>query len=195
MALTVNSVSNTVGQLLTEKTAAELKAINRSTLRAMGVSANDVEHFLESDAFTPTHQTAFTQNLKALTGVENRGAFVRSAAKNSNGEDDALFCVLTASLMGKIHSSEKPLARIVMLGAFPVCVAKDGTVVVALQWDYAAWTAGAARFCDEVQKLDAESGKKGILIAISGQASPRLKQELEARRIAINDRVSPGPLK
>jgi len=195
MALTATKVSNTVGQLINEKTATELKAINRSTLRAMGVSPSDTEKFLDNDAFTPTHQTAFTQNLKALDGVENRAAFVRSAAKNSNGEDDALFCVLTASLLGKIHTGEKPLARIVMLGAFPVCVAKDGTVVVALQWDYAAWTAGAARFCEEVQRLDAESGKKGILIAISGQASPRLKQELQARRIAINDRVNPGPLK
>jgi hypothetical protein len=40
--------------------------------------------------------------------------------------------------MSKIHKNEKPLAGITMLGDFPVCIAKDGTVVVALQWDYAA---------------------------------------------------------
>lgn len=41
-------------------------------------------------------------------------------------------------------NQKTPIARIVMLGDFPICVAKDGTIIVALQWDYAAWTAGAA---------------------------------------------------
>ena len=194
MALTATNVSNTVGQLINEKTATELKAINRSALHSMGVNESDIEHFLENQAFTPTHQTAFTQNLKVLSGVENRAAFVHSAGKNSSAEADALFCVLTASLMGKIHTGEKPLARIDMLGDFPVCIAKDGTVVVVLQWDYAGWTARAASFTDEVQELAHHSGNKGVLVAISGQASPRLQQELKSRGFTVHDRVSPGPL-
>lgn len=196
MALTATNVSNTVGQLINEKTATELKAINRATLQAMGVNGSDIDRFLENRAFTPTHQTAFVQNLKALGGVENRAAFVHSAAKNSSEEADALFCVLTASLMGKIHEDEKPLARVVMVGDFPVCVAKDGTVVVALQWDYAAWTPRAASFVEDILKLPMPAGgNKVFLVALSGQASSRLKQELEARGFAVRDRVSPGPLK
>jgi hypothetical protein len=195
MALTATSVSKTVGQLINEKTATELKAINRSTLEAMGVNGNDIEHFLENSAFTTTHQTAFTQNLKVLAGVENRAAFVHAAAKNSTEEADAVFCVLTASLMGKIHTGEKPLARIVMLGDFPVCVAKDGTVVLALQWDYAAWTPRAASFISQIQEFTEKSGNKGVLVALSGQASPLLQQELKNRGFTVQDRVSPGPLK
>ena len=195
LGLTATNLSKTVGQLINEKSPAQLKAINRSTLLAIGASAKDTERFLENTAFTPTQQTAFVLNLKALNGVADRGAFVHAAAEKSSNEADALFCVQTSGLMSKVHESEKPLARIVMLGDFPVSIASDGTVVVVLQWDYAAWTAAAARFCESVQQLDAESGKKGILIAISGEASPRLKQELQARRIAINDRVNPGPLK
>ena len=42
--------------------------------------------------------------------------------------------------MSQLHKGEHPLARIVMIENFPVCIAKDGTVIVALQWDYAAWT-------------------------------------------------------
>jgi hypothetical protein len=54
--------------------------------------------------------------------------------------------------MSKIHK-DKPIARLAMIGDFPICIAKDGTLVVALQWDYAAWTSGAAAFTDDVQKL------------------------------------------
>ena len=194
MALTASSVSSTVGQLINEKTATELKAINRAALHSVGVNESDINRFLDNEVFTPTHQTAFTQNLKALNGVENRAAFVHSAGKNTSAEADALFCVLTASMMGKIHTGEKPLARIVMLGDFPVCIAKDGTVVVALQWDYAAWTPRAASFTDEVQQLAHQSGNNAVLVAISGQASPRLQQELKSRGFTVRDRVNPGPL-
>src|SRR5207244_12102454 len=97
-------------------------------------------------SFSPTAQTAFVLNLKSLDGVVNRRAFIKLATDKSSTESDAIFCVQTAALMSKIHKSEKPLARIVTIGDFPVCIAKDGTVVVALQWDYGAWTAAADRF-------------------------------------------------
>src|SRR5436190_24082008 len=97
--------------------------------------------------------------------------------------------------MNQIH--EKILiARIVMLHDFPICVAKDGTIVVALQWDYAAWTSGAAQFTNEVQKLAAPSGQtKKIVVALSGQVSPRLREELEKRGMTVRDRLVPAPLK
>lgn len=195
LGLTATSVSKTIGQLINEKSPPELKAINRSTLRAIGASAKDAERFLENAAFTPTHQTAFVHHLKALDGVANRGAFVRAAAENSSSEADALFCVQTSALLTKIYAEQKPLARIVMLGDFPVAVAQDGTVVVALQWDYAAWTARAASFTNQIQELAHQSGNKGVLVALSGEASPRLQQELRSRGITVRDRVSPGPLK
>lgn len=194
--LTITNVSSAIGELLSQKSPAELKAINRSALRAMGASAKDTERFLDNAAFTPTRQTKFAFNLKALDGVANRGAFVRAAAEESSEEADAVFCVQTSALMSRLHNSEHPLARIAMIGNFPVCIAKDGTVIVALQWDYAAWTAGAAGFADDVQKLASKSGEnKGVLVALSGQASPRLKQELQSRGFTVHDRVSPGPLK
>jgi hypothetical protein len=194
--LTATGVSSTIGQMLAEKSPAELKAINRSALRSMGTSAGDADRFLNNTAFSPTAQTVFVDNLKSLEGVENRGAFVRVAAEKSSNEADAVFCVQTAAMMDKLHSGEHPLARIAMIGNFPVGVGKDGTVVVALQWDYAAWTPRAATFTDEVEKLAASSGEsKPVLVAISGQMTPRLRQELETRKITVQDRVSPGPLK
>jgi len=194
-ALTVTGVNSTVEDLLHEKTPSELEQINRAIFRAMGASASDVERILHGGAFTPTQATTFAVHLKALKGVANRGAFVKAAAEKSTTEADALFCIYTAALMDQINQ-KTPIARIVMLGDFPICVAKDGTIIVALQWDYAAWTPGAASFTDDVQKLAGKSGQNAhISVDLSGEVSPRLREELEKRGMTVQDRLVPGPLK
>ena len=193
-ALTVTGATSSFDQMLSEKSPTDLKIMNRKTLLALGAGEKETERFLNNNAFSPSEETAFVLNLKSLDGVANRGAFVRVAGATSSDESDAIFCVRTAALMGKIHTSDKPLARIAMLGDFPICVAKDGTIVVALQWDYAAWTSGAASFTSGVQQLAAQSNKNE-LVALSGQVSPRLRQELEARGFTVQDRLAPGPLK
>src|SRR5439155_6631471 len=193
-ALTVTNLNNTVEELLREKSPSELEQINRATFRAMGASASNTERILHGGAFTPTQSTTFAVNLKALKGVANRGAFVKVAAQKSTTEADALFCVYTVALMDQIHE-KTPIARIVMLRDFPVCVAKDGTIIVALQWDYAAWTPGAAAFTDEVQKFAGKSGQVAhVFVGLSGEVSPRLREELQKRGITIQDRLVPGPL-
>ncbi len=194
-ALTVTNLNSTVEELLREKSPSELEQINRSTFRAMGASPSDIERILHGGAFTPTQATTFAVHLKALKGVENRGAFVKTAAQKSTTEADALFCVYTAALMNQINQ-KTPIARIVMLRDFPICVAKDGTIIVALQWDYAAWTAGAASFTDEVQKLAAKSDQSAhVFVGLSGEISPRLREELGKRGMTVQDRLVPGPLK
>jgi len=150
-ALTVTGVTKTFEDALREKSPTDLKIMNRKLLYDMGASAADTEAFLNNGAFSPSEETAFVVNLKSLDGVANRGAFVRLAAKISSDETDAIFCVETAALMGSLHKGGMPLARIALIGDFPICIAKDGAVVVALQWDYAAWTAGADNFAQRVQ--------------------------------------------
>jgi hypothetical protein len=194
-ALTVTNLNSTVEDLLRTKSPSELEQINRSAFRAMGASASDTERILHGGAFTPTQATTFAVHLKALKGVANRGAFIKAAAQKSTTEADALFCVYTAALMDQIDQ-KTPIARIVMLRDFPICVAKDGTIIVALQWDYAAWTSGAASFTDEVQKLAGKSGQSAhVSVDLSGELSPRLREELAKRGMTIEDRLVPGPLK
>jgi hypothetical protein len=193
-ALTVTNLNSTVTDLVREKSPSELEQINRATFRAIGASASDIERILDGGAFTPTESTTFAVNLKALKGVANRGGFVKVAAQKSTTEADALFCIYTAALMGQINQ-KTPIARIVMLRDFPICVAKDGTVIVALQWDYAAWTPGAASFTDEVQRFAGKTGQNAhVFVGLSGEVSPRLRQELEKRGMTVQDRLVPGPL-
>jgi hypothetical protein len=190
-ALTITGISNTFESALRDKSPADLKIMNRKLLLEMGTSAADTDALLKSTAFSPSEETAFVLNLKSLDGVTGRGAFVAVAAKNSSAEADAIFCVKTVELMGMLHQKEKPLARITLIDDFPVCVAKDGTLVVALQWDSAAWTAGADNFAKRLQAQGKE--KSNYLVALSGVVSPRLRQELESRGFRVQDRLSPGP--
>jgi hypothetical protein len=186
-------VTSTFEDVLRDKSPTDLKIMNRKILTDMGASAADVEAFLTNAAFSPSEETAFAFNLKSLDGVANRGAFVRLAGKTSSDETDAIFCVETAKLMAALHKGGTPLARIALVGDFPICIAKDGTVVVALQWDSAAWTPGAADFTRRVQAQGNEKSK--YLVALSGIVSPRLRQELEGRKFQVTDRIAPGPLK
>jgi uroporphyrinogen-III synthase len=162
----------------------------------MEVSEKEADRFFANGAFSPTAQTAFILNLRSLEGVADRRVFVKLAAETSSTETDAIFCTQTAALMSKLHKSDVPLARITAIGSFPVCVAKDGSIVVALQWDYAVWTPTAAGFAEKLQRLGGESGAhKPVLVALSGQASPRLQEELQSRGFTLRDRLNPGPLK
>ena len=195
-ALTVTELSGDIDQILKEKSPSDLKIMNRKTLRALGAGEKETERFLNNNAFSPSEQTTFVINLKSLDGVASRGAFVRTAGETSSDESDAIFCVQTAALMSKIHK-DKPLARLAMIGDLPICVGKDETLIVAFQWDYAAWTSGAAGFTSDVQKLATTQSSKtrNVFVALSGQVSPRLRQELETRGFTVHDRLAPGPLK
>jgi hypothetical protein len=186
-------VSDSLNDVLREKSPADLKNLNRKYLTGMGASEREVEQLLGNAAFSPTAQTAFVLNLRALDGVANRRAFIKLAGETSSSEPDAVFCVQTAALMSKIHKEDMPLARITTIGDFPICIGENGTVIIALQWDYAAWTALAARFAEKIQTENKPASS--YFVAISGVVSPRLYQELEARHFRVQDRLSPGPLK
>jgi hypothetical protein len=195
-ALTVTEVSGDFNDVLKEKSPTDLRIMNRRALLDLGATEKEADRFLNNNAFSPSAQTAFVLNLRSMKGVANRRAFVRLAGETSSSETDAIFCVQTAALMSKLNKEEIPLSGIELLGDFPICVAKDGTTAVALQWDYAAWTPGAARASDEIEKFAAKPPRnKRVLVALSGQVSPRLRQELEARGQQVKDRVAPGPLK
>ena len=193
IALTTTGIQEKLEDVLRANSPADLKKLNRKELMAMGATDKEAARLLGNGAFSPTAQTAFTLNLKSLDGVANRRAFIRLAGETSQAESDAIFCVQTAALMSKLHNGEKPLARITLIGDFPVSVAKDGTVVIALQWDYAARTKMAADFTKAIQSQFKD--KPARLVAVTGEVSPALKQDLEAKGYTLQERVVPGPLK
>ena len=82
------------------------------------------------------------------------------------------------------------------LDALRAIIWRQRMVILALHWDYAAWTPRAAAFAAGLEKIAAKESKKPALaVMLTGQISPLLRSELEARKFRVFDRVVPGPLK
>jgi hypothetical protein len=193
LALTATEVSQGFQQSLRDKSPADLRLANRKMLLEIGVKPEAADRFLANPAFSPTNQTAFVRALGALDGVKNRAAFVTLASEIATEEADALFCSGTAQLLAALHTGTDKLTSITTLGDFPVAIAADGRLVLALQWDTAFWSEGAARFIETAAaaKLD----RTGVVIAITGNATPRMKAELEKRQIGLLTNALGGPQK
>lgn len=194
IALSATSASEQFQQSLRDLAPSDLRVANSKKLIAMGVSPKVAERFLANPAFSPTTQTAFVTALRTLDGVKNRSAFVALAAETATHEEDALFCSGTAQLLATIHAGKDKIASIATLGGFPVAIAADGRLVVALQWDTAFWSFAAEQFIERAS--NAKLGQTGpVVIAITGNVTPRMKAELEKRKLGLLVKALDGPQK
>jgi hypothetical protein len=194
LALTSTGLTNTLNKTLLDQAPAELRLRNLKTMLAMGCDRDAANRFNNSTAFSPSVQTAIVMNLETLNGVANRAAFVDLAGSEATDEGDALFYLGTSRVLAELHA-KKPLARLQQVGRIPVAVQKDGRAVVAIQWDYAAWTDQAANFVGLFKASDFGRKPSGLTIAISGDASPLAQQKLKEENIELASRAAPGPLR
>ncbi len=191
MALSATGASQNFQQSLRDLAPADLRLANKKLLLAMGVEAQAADRFLANPAFSPTNQTAFVHSLRALDGVKNRAAFVTLATETATEEGDAVFCSGTAQLLATLHAGPEKLARITTLGGFPVAIAANGRLIVALAWDTAFWSQRAEQFIDR-----ATAAKLGpVVIAITGSVTERTKAELDKRQVALFSHALDGPQK
>lgn len=100
-----------------------------------------------------------------------------------------------AHLMAQIHSGT-PLAPIYTSQDLPVCHAKDGTVIVLLEWDYASWTQNAANFLEHLRTVNFRGAPvTGHRLVITGVASPRVREELARQDVVLVEKALPSPLR
>lgn len=195
-ALSAISVVDLSNGIVYEQTPLDLRKANLDRQKAMGVPETVAEAFLSNPAFSPWNQTRLVSALEKLTGVQGRDVLVKDAAEMADSESDALFYEETARLIAHAHTNGIPLARIILLNGFPVCIGADGALIVALHWDYAIWSPNSERFAKALQALTLDGVKpSSLVVVLTGAMSPRLRQELEARGFRVQDRLLPGPLK
>jgi len=196
LALTATGVTSTFENALRDLSPGDLRLASLQRLLAMGCDRATADAFLNNTAFSPSVQTALVLHLEALDGVANRPAYVQLASELSASEGDALFFSESARILAQLHAGGRTLARLDTLGSLPIAFGADGNIIVALEWDYAAWTQNAAAFI--VQLRSAKFGNAaptGCVIALSGEASPLAQQQLQAAGITLATRLAPGPLK
>lgn len=194
--LKVTGVLGRNGVRIRDTNPNDLQRENKAALLRMGASDAAAEQFFFDKALSPLHQTNLITALESMQGVAGRVDYAMLAATTAEDETDASFFEQTANLIARVHAESAKLKSITIRDGFPVCIGLNGTTVVALHWDYAAWTARASAFLAELQQPagpDAPAGKLAIMI--TGQVSPLLRQQLEARKVQVLDRVIAGPLK
>lgn len=190
-----SQVSPEMAALIYGKSQPELHASNKAALGHMGVETTDAAAFLANRYFTPWQQTQFVTSLQVLAGVAGRDLLVRDATRAATEATDAIFYAGTAQLLARLARQDRQISHIELQGNLPYCILKDGSVLLALHWDYARWSPTAEKCAKWLQSLRV-GGKKppSITLAITGQASAKLRQELDSRGIAVLDLQNRGPL-
>ena len=125
-----------------------------------------------------------------------RNAHIELANEQSIGEGDALFFSETSRILAQLHAGGRTLARLDVLDVLPIALGNDGTAIVALEWDYAAWTQNAANFVAQLKAAKiGKAAPKGYMIALSGDASPMVQAKLKDAGVTLATRLAAGPLK
>jgi hypothetical protein len=195
IALAATGISDTFEQALRDQSPTDLRQANLKRLLSMGCNRADADAFLANIAFSPTVQTALVLHLDSMKDVANRGTFIRLATDESTSEGDAMFFAQTSRLLAALHAAGRTLTRIDTVGLLPVALGADGSLIVALEWDYAAWTENAAKFVAQLKAAKfGEKAPASLVIALSGDASPMVQQKLKDTGIVLATRVAPGPL-
>jgi len=195
MALTAAGVTTTFEQALRDQSPSDLRLGNLKRLLAMEVSRSAADSFLNNNAFSPSVQTALVLHLAALEGAANRGSFIKLADEQGMTEGDALFFSETARILAQLHAGGRTIARLDTLDILPIALGADGSVIVGLEWDYAAWTQNAANFLTQLKAAKfGKAAPTGYVVAISGDASPMVQQKLRDAGVTLATRVAPGPL-
>ena len=192
MALSAANWTATLQDSLRDKSPTELRLMNLGKLQAMGIRRADCDAFLNNSAISPTTQTILVAALGQLGNIPGQAEFIRQAT-NSQNEQQALTFQLSAQLMANLNANA-PVARITHINGLTVCQTNDGTVVVPIQWDYAAWTPPAGQFITALKAKKFATPAAAYTVLITGIASPMASQALVESHVNLMTKGLPGPL-
>jgi len=192
-ALSAVNWTGTLTNTLRDKNRTQLYLMNLGLLMDnMGVSRDTADSFLNNNAISPTTQTILVAALGQLGNIPGQAEFIRQAA-TSQDEHDAIAFQQSAQLMANLNNTT-PVARITHLKGLTVCQTNDGTVVVPIQWDYAAWTPMTERFITVLKAQKFATPVFGYSVILTGVVSPMTAQALVARGVNVTTKGLPGPL-
>lgn len=185
--------TSTLQASLRDKSPAQLKLLNNNLLtNSIGAAQADADAYLGNPSISPTTQTLTIAALADLGNIPGQAAFIREAATSTDEQSGVAYqqCV---QLMAKLNKAT-PISRISHINGLTVCQTSDGTVVVPIQWDYAAWTEMASSFVAALKAQTFDPPATGYNIMITGVASPTAAKALEKANVGLSQKALPGPL-
>ena len=192
-ALSAVNLTSSLTDALRDKSPTELRLMNLDLLtNDMGVSLETADAFLNNNAISPTTQTILVAALGQLGNIPGQAELIRQAAA-SQDEHDAIAYQQSCQLMANLNKNA-PVASITHLNGLTVCQTNDGSVVVPIQWDYAAWTPATERFITALKAQKFTTPVSGYTVILTGVVSPMTAQALAARGVNVTTKALPGPL-
>lgn len=163
----------------------DLVVRDEAALETLGVPPEHRRALAENRTFPLSVQTALVRDLERLSGVRGRADVVALAATVTS-EVQARFVANAVRLLAQQRA---PLAELSAEGTV-VGWTRDGQVIVPGPVDWLAWTEKVARFA---RRDDLIAPTRTIML--TGRASPRTRQELEALGWTLREgeQLEPGP--
>jgi hypothetical protein len=185
--LTAISAASSVNDLV-YKNWDEVERLNEERLTRMGVAPQVSQAFRLNRAYSETRQTRMIAALDRLQGLPGRAGFVERAAR-ADTETRAQFFQEGAELVAIFHRTQAPLARLVPEAGGAGALTADNRILQILNVDYMVWTQDLADHADRIT-AQARSAFPGARpeVWLTGQVSPRVRDELHARGWAVHER-------
>jgi hypothetical protein len=137
--------------------------------------------FTHNPAIPLSLQVAVVENIGRLVGVSGRGDLV-GLIGTVETESQARFLSTSIRMLAEYHEKKKPISAMTVPG--PVIARdQDGALIIPAPVDYLSWTERVATFA----KHPSFQAARQRTVWISGQISPRAKQEFEANGWTIRE--------
>ncbi len=189
MVVRLSSTSNSMRQLVRDKSPAELEDINQEKLDEMGVSPSVAKAFLKNPYYSPQEKILLVGELYSMRAVEGRGKFIAASAQVYE-PSVALFMRLRAQMMANYNANVAFAKRIVEVNGVPFLQREDGVIVGLFPLDHVAWTEGLLRKesagSESLKKVLGVTGKE---LWIEGTVSSSARKALESRGWKVEERV------
>ncbi len=159
---------------------AVIRQRTRTTLAGYGLSAAEIDGFLDAPNMSPTRQLSLLTAAAALKGVAGRGELFRHSIGLTSIEEVQVYLASVALLVqAQAHA---PLASIVSGVRLPAALAADGRFLVCAAFESIYWTEGVAQLEAQLRAAlpqPARSAAREVWIA--GELSARARAALESR--------------
>jgi hypothetical protein len=196
-AATIARVSGTMRgmqKLVRDNPPNKLRDINRDKLRAMGLSEELSDAFLDNYNYDPYEETLVVGELETMD-VAGRDAFI-SRANLATEKSTALYYRSMAQMMAGYNSHVEAVKAIRVTSGVLNLERKDGSRIVLAPVDYVFWTEeleGRLNGYEQALAADAFSGKKELWL--TGQIAKQARLEFEQRRWKVREKANPVLLK
>jgi len=178
VAVSATSASADFAHSMASKTAADIAALVRAKLKALGVDAATIDAFVDNRSYSPADLFAIADALETLHAA-NSAAFVAAAAA-AESADVAKFNRYRAELLAADSAQLGNLNAFLTAGDVAVTMNAKGHIVAAFPFDLVAWTgtvsASLARLTADVT---AQNPHVQRFFATTGPVSARAAAELK----------------